>query len=354
MAQRQHCIIFRALMLQTSRICQSTTTLLTQLTTRFYGTEPISSITPHCPTCAANPTPITPRAGLPCPPSSFTVPPPAGSHPPCPRSQRCRWMGYWNQTPSCSGWMGFSCAPVFAAKKWCRLIKNPSPSVDSLEQMYDHILKLPYRGTCSKFLCPTLEVHINTSKCKSDIEAQLKKSAWIKGSSWHHTPAKCEHADQSSGLCCWQHPPGPSLNTQPSIKSSSTLIFNSFSNTLAMLSLKTLRFEILKSYCWRLCLFALSTQHLHIKNTDTKARQEQPWSSFCWGSQTSLSISQRSTEDQVPFAGQTNGLAPVQTGILRNIKHKLPTTGSSIKCFGGEWPTLSRHQHQVQGTKEHR
>lgn len=127
---------------------------LTQLTTCFYSTESISAITPHCPACtapcAADPTPTTPRAGLPCPPSPLAVPPPAVSHPRCPRSQRCRWTGCWNQTPSCSGWMGFSCALVFAAKKWCRHIKHPvlkdsSPSAASLEQICDYTPKLPYR-----------------------------------------------------------------------------------------------------------------------------------------------------------------------------------------------------------------
>lgn len=164
---------------------------------------------------------------------------------------------------------------------------------------------------------------------------------------------KCEHANLSSRLCCWQHPPGCSLNTQLSIKSSSTLIFNSFPNTWAVLNLKTLGFEILKSYCWWVFLFAFLTQHhLHMNITDTKAKQEQAWSSFCWDSQTSLSLSQRSVEDQAPFSRHTNGLAPVQRGILRNIKHKLPTNGSSNKRFGVEWAILSRHQHQVQGKRE--
>lgn len=31
-------------------------------------------------------------------------------------------MDNWNQTPNCSGWMGFFCAPVIAAKERCRYI----------------------------------------------------------------------------------------------------------------------------------------------------------------------------------------------------------------------------------------
>lgn len=262
------------------------------------------------------------------PPCWFTVPPPAVSHPPCPRSQRCRWMGYWNQTPGCSGWMGFSCALVSAAKKWCRTsVKGFLLGMLLLLSKYVTVY-LSYL-THFKFLCPTLKIHINTSKCKSDIEARFKNSALIKGSSWHQMPSKCEHANQSSGLCCWQHPPRPSLNTQPSIKSSSTLIFNSFSNTLAMLNLKKfwLGFEILKSYCWRVFfLFVFLTQHLHMNITDTKAKQEQAWASFCWDSQTSLSISQSAWRTKLLFQGMQ---IPVQRGILRNIKQKLPTNGSS-------------------------
>lgn len=153
-----------------------------------------------------------PQSRAPLPSPWFTVPPPAVSHRRCPRSQRCRWMGYWNQTPSCSGWMGFSCALMFAAKKWCRCIKHPVlkdsfQSVASLEQICDYILRLPYREL-HVLSFYALKIHINTSKWKSDTETQIKNTAWIKGSSWHQMPGKHEQANLSSRLCCWQHPPG--------------------------------------------------------------------------------------------------------------------------------------------------
>lgn len=171
--------------------------------------------------------------------------------------------------------MGFSCALVLAAKKWCRHIKHSVlqdsfQSVAPLEQICDYILKLPYRELhFLSFYALTLKFILtsrNTSKCKSDIEAQFKNSAFIKGSSWHQMLGKCEHANQSSGLCCWQHSPGIPLNTQSSNKSRSTLIFNSFSNTSAMLNLETLGSEILKSYCWSfflVCFFNPIPTHKH-------------------------------------------------------------------------------------------
>lgn len=39
-------------------------------------------------------------------------------------------MDNWNRTPNCSGWMGFSCAPVLAAEERCgygQCLRKDSP-----------------------------------------------------------------------------------------------------------------------------------------------------------------------------------------------------------------------------------